>query len=114
MSVITCVGSMENNTLTEAEQNLKDKLTPEVLTALYEYAHDDMTYWDVFDLFKDLYKLLDVRGPWLDITEEDRLDYFEYINKSLEKERELKQKKINDEKQKLTDTIQTKFGNFEL
>ena len=100
--------------MTEAEQNLKDKLTPEVLTALYEYAHDDMTYWDVFDLFKDLYKLLDVRGPWLDITEEDKLDRVAAVFESLNKERELKQKKIIADKKKLADTIQTKFNNFEL
>ena len=104
--------------MTDAEKNLKDKLTPEVLTALYEYAYDDIPHWDVSELFDDLYELLDVRDPWLDITEEDKLDraadYFESINKAFEKERELKQKKINDEKQKLTDNIQTKFGNFEL
>ena len=104
--------------MTDAEQNLKDKLTPEVLNALYEYAYDDITYWDVSDLIRDLYKLLDVREPWIDITEEDKLDrvadYFESLNKSFEKERELKQKKIIDEKQKLTNTIQTEFSNFEL
>ena len=100
--------------MTDAEKNLKDKLTPEVLTALYEYAYDDITHWDVSELFDDLYELLDVRGPWLDITEEDKLDRFAAISESLYKERELKQKKIIAEKKELTDNIQTKFGNFEL
>jgi len=106
--------------LTEAEKNLKNKLTPEALNALYKCVCDDSHYWEVLDFVEDLYILLDVEAPWLDpVTPIDKLDQeprcvFESLQKKFEEEEELKQKKIIAKKKKMTDFIQTKFGNFEL
>lgn len=106
--------------MTNAEQNLKDKLTPDALNALYEYIYDDHYFWEVQELVEDLYELLGVKVPWLDsVTPIDKLDdqsadCFKSINEIYYEEMEIKQKKIIEEKKKLTDTIETEFGNFEL